>query len=279
MGVTTLAMVFKRRDLPEVGELVIARVKRIIPQGAYADLLEFENLDAFIPWSEISTRYFRDVREVLREGQIVVGKVIRVDKKKRPPQIDISIKRVSEGERRVRIMRWKRDQKAQKIIELAAKKAGLDLEEAYRKLWVPLYTKFRDVLSLLEDSVLKGPEVLMSAGIPEDLAKIVWEEARRHIEIRKVKIAGLLILRCYKPDGVHRIKKLLIELENSIPRDEHTSLRIISVGSPRYRIDIVSTDYKKAEKILSELVEKARELAKELEIDEFDFKREEVSRA
>ncbi len=274
-----MAMVFKRRDLPEVGELVVARVKRVIPQGAYADLLEFENLEAFIPWSEISTRYFRDVREVLREGQIVVGKVIRVDKRKRPPQIDISIKRVSESERRVRIMRWKRDQKAQKIIELAAKKAGLDLQEAYEKIWLPLYEKFRDVLSTLEDCVLKGPEVLIEAGVPEDLAKILWEEARRHIEIKRVKIAGTLVLRCYKPDGVHRIKKLLMELESSVPRDEHTSIRIISVGAPRYRIDIVSTDYKKAEKILGEVVEKAKKLAEELGIEEFDFRREEVSRA
>jgi len=274
-----MAMVFKRRDLPEVGELVIARVKRIIPQGAYADLLEFENLEAFIPWSEISTRYFRNIRNVLREGQVVVGKVIRVDKKKRPPQIDISIKRVTEGERRVRMLRWKRDQRAQKIIELAAKKAGIDLETAYQNIWLPLYRKFKDVLSLLENSVIQGPSVLIEAGVPEDLAKVLYEEAKRHIEIKKVKIRGIMTLRCFKPDGVHRIKKLLMELENSIPKDPHTSIRIITVGAPRYQIDIVSTDYKKAESIMNEIVEKAKKLVKELGIDEFDFKREEVSKA
>ncbi len=274
-----MAMVFKRRDLPEVGELVIAKVKRIIPQGAYADLLEFDNLEAFIPWSEISTRYFRNIRDVLREGQVVVGKVIRVDKKKRPPQIDISIKRVTEGERRVRMLRWKRDQRAQKIIELAAKRAGIDLETAYQRIWLPLYNKFKDVLSLLENSVIQGPKVLIDAGVPEDLAKILWEEAKRHIEIKKVKIRGVLTLRCFKPDGVHRIKKLLMDIESSIPQDQHTNIRIITIGAPRYQIDIVSTDYKKAENIMNSIVERARKLAKELEIDEFDFKREEVSKA
>ena len=136
-----MSLVFKRKDLPEVGELVIARIKRVFEYGAYADLEEFENLEAFIPWSEVSTRYIRDIRSVLREGQIVVGKVIRVDKKKHPPQIDISIKRVSEGERRVRMMRWKRNQKAQKIIELTAKKLGKRLEEAYEYVWIPLDRK------------------------------------------------------------------------------------------------------------------------------------------
>ena len=63
-----------------------------------------------------STRYVRDIRDILKPNQIVVGKVIRVDKRKRPPQIDISIKRVTEGERRIRMMRWKRNQKAQKRI-------------------------------------------------------------------------------------------------------------------------------------------------------------------
>jgi len=274
-----MAMVFKRKDIPEVGELVIARVKRLIPQGAYADLLEFENLEAFIPWSEISTRYFRDIRDVLREGQIVVGKVIRVDKKKRPPQIDISIKRVSEGERRVRIMRWKRDQRAQKIIELAAKKAGLSVDEAYEKLWLPLYNKFKDVLSLLENAVMMGPKVLIDAGIPPELAEKLYEEAKRHIEIKKVKIRGVFTIRCYKPDGILRIKKLLMELENMPLPDQHTTMRIITIGAPRYQVDIVSPDYKTAEKLMNELVEKAQKLAKELEIDELSFKREEVSKA
>ncbi len=274
-----MSLVFKRKDLPEVGELVIARVKRLIEHGAYADLEEFENLEAFIPWSEITTKYFRDIREVLRVGQIVVGKVIRIDKKKRPPQIDISIKRVGENERRVRMLRWKRDQKAQKIVEIVAKKLGMSLDEAYEKIWKPLYEKFRDVLTLLENAVIQGPQVLIDAGLSEDIAKVLYEEAKRHIEIKKVKIRGTIYARCYKPDGVERIKKLLMELESIPLPDQHTSLRIISIGSPRYSVEIVSTDYKVCERVLQQMLERANELVKELGIDEFKFERGEVGKA
>ncbi len=272
-------MVFKRKDLPEVGELVIARIKRVFEYGAYVDLEEFENLEAFIPWSEVSTRYIRDIRSVLKEGQIVVGKVIRVDKKKRPPQIDISIKRVTEGERRIRMMRWKRNQKAQKIIELAAKKLGKSLDEAYEKVWIPLYKSFADVLSILEECVIRGPEVLREIGLPEDWVQALYEEAKRHIEIKKVRIRGCFELQSYKPDGIERIKKFLSELESVEIPYKHTTLRIYTIGAPRYQIEIESADYKTAEKLLSQILEKAEKLSRELELDVYSFRREEVGKA
>jgi len=274
-----VSLVFKRKDLPEVGELVIARIKRVFEYGAYADLEEFENLEAFIPWSEVSTRYIRDIRSVLREGQIVVGKVIRVDKKKHPPQIDISIKRVSEGERRVRMMRWKRNQKAQKIIELTAKKLGKSLEEAYEYVWIPLYKTFADVLSILEECVIQGPDVLRNIGLPEEWIGPLYDEARRHIEIKKVKIRGCFEIQSYKPDGVERIKKFLSELESIEIPYSHTALRIYTIGAPRYQIEIESADYKVAEKILSEILRKAEKLSRELGLDVYSFKREEVGKA
>ncbi len=274
-----MSLVFKRKDLPQVGELVIARVKRVFEYGAYADLEEFENLEAFIPWSEVSTKYIRDIRDVLREGQIVVGKVIRVDTKKRPPQIDISIKRVTDNERRVRIMRWKRDQKAQKIVEFAAKKLGLSLDEAYDKIWAKLKQKFPDVLSILENAVIQGPEVIEEVGIPKEWALAIYEEAKKHIEIKRIKIRGMFEIRCYKPDGVERIKKLLMELESTPPPDQHTKIRLYTVGAPRYQVEVEGIDYKVAERYLSEIVEKGEKLAKELGIDVYNFKRVEIGKA
>ncbi|HID80716.1 MAG TPA: S1 RNA-binding domain-containing protein [Ignisphaera sp.] len=49
-----MSLVFKRKDLPEVGELVIAKIKKVFEYGAYVDLEEFENLEAFIPWSKLA---------------------------------------------------------------------------------------------------------------------------------------------------------------------------------------------------------------------------------
>ncbi len=274
-----MTMVFKRRDLPEIGELVIAKIKKVFEYGAYVDLIEFDNLEAFIPWSEVSTKYVRDIRDVLKEGQITVAKVIRVDKRKRPPQIDLSIKRVTEGERRVRMMRWKRDQKAQKIVELTAKKLGKSIEEAHEYVWNKLKEKFLDVMTILEEAVIKGPEIFIEIGIPEDWAKALYEEAKKHIEIKRIRLRGLLEVKTLKSDGVERIKRLLLELENTQPPDKFTSLKIYLVGSPRYQVEIESTDYKIAERYFNELISKAEELAKKLGIEYINFKTQEVTKA
>lgn len=92
-----MSIPFRKKRLPEIGEVVIARITKIIDKGAYAELLEFEKNEAFIPWSEITTKSIRDIRDVLKEGQVVIGKVIRVDKKPYRVEVDISLKRVTES--------------------------------------------------------------------------------------------------------------------------------------------------------------------------------------
>ena len=108
-----------RRELPEVGELVIGTVERIEEHGVYVRLDEFNGLLAYMPKGEVSSKWVRNIRDYVREGQRTVFKVIRVDKKKK--QVDISLRRVTQAERRNKIMAWKRAQKAHKILELIAK--------------------------------------------------------------------------------------------------------------------------------------------------------------
>jgi translation initiation factor 2 subunit 1 len=109
-----MSIPFKKKGLPEIGELVVAQIKKVFDYGAYTNLLEYENLQAFIPWSEVSTKYVKDIKDILKEGQVAIGKVIRVEKKQGRIEVDISLKRVFEGEKKVKMLRWKRVQKAQK---------------------------------------------------------------------------------------------------------------------------------------------------------------------
>ncbi|MEM5873700.1 MAG: S1 RNA-binding domain-containing protein, partial [Acidilobaceae archaeon] len=95
-----------RRPLPDVNELVVCTVTKVHDYGAYAELDEFAGVTAFIPWSEISSKAFRRVEEVLKEGQKVVGKVLRVYKDRM--SVDVSLKRTLEGERRRKMLAYKR---------------------------------------------------------------------------------------------------------------------------------------------------------------------------
>jgi len=272
------ALVFRERRIPDVGEIVVARITKVFDLGAYASLEEFEGLpEAYIPWNEVTTRHVQDIKSLLKVGQIVVGKVIRVDKKKNPPQIDISLKRVFDNERRVKIMRWKREQKAQKIVELTAKKLGLKIDEAYHRIWIPLKKVHPDVLSILEIAVVEGVDPLVKAGLDPKLAEALLEEARKHVEVKTVSISAELRVRTFKGDGVERLKKLFTAIEDYIMKrkTEITKFSLYLAGSPRYVLILEGRDYKTLEKVLKDLTTYAEALARDLGIDEISITRRE----
>ena len=109
-------MVRKRYRLPRVGELVIGTVKKVFDYGAYMDLDEYNNKEAYLPWSEVSSKWVKDIRDFVREGQKVVVKVIRIDRKRE--HIDVSMKRVNSTEQRRKLLEFKRAQRAEKLLEI-----------------------------------------------------------------------------------------------------------------------------------------------------------------
>ncbi len=107
---------------PEQGEIVVATVKKITTFGAFCSLDEFDNQDAFIHVSEVSSGWVRNVRDHVKEGQRLVALVLRVDTIKR--QIDLSIKRTREAEKKRKIEEFNQDNRAHKLLERFAIKLG-----------------------------------------------------------------------------------------------------------------------------------------------------------
>ncbi len=263
----------KRKELPDVGELVVGTVREVYDYGAYLTLDEYGGKEAYLPWSEVASRWIRSIHEAVKPGQKVVVKVIRVNRAR--GQIDVSLKRVTDSERRRKLMEWKRAQKAAKILEIVASKLGKSLEDAYREAGWKIEDYYGEIMAGLEQAVVEGPQALLRAGVPEEWANALAEEAKRHIEIRRVRIYGTLTLRTLKPDGVKRIKEILYTIldtpkEMSLP---NVNIEVYTVGAPRYRIEVEADDYKTAEKVLSRAIKTAEELARKLEV-EFQFTRE-----
>lgn len=271
-----MSTTFKKKSLPEVGELVVAQIKKVFDYGAYSNLLEYENIEAFIPWSEVSTKYVKDIKDLLKENQIVIGKVIRVEKKQGRIEVDISLKRVFEGEKKVKMLRWKRIQKAQKIVEITAKNLGKTLDEAYKNVWVFL-EKNIDPMSLIEEAVLKGQQKFIEIGINEVWAKALYEEAKKHVTIKTVRIRGIAKLISYKPDGIEKIKNILMEIENKFKKSG-VNLSIYTVGAPRYRIEIEAHDYKTAEEVYNQIEAFLKDVTQDTGIDFVEFEREELEK-
>ncbi len=265
-------MVKARKELPGVGELVVATVDKIFDYGAYVKLDEYEGMDAYLPWSEVSTRWIRNIRDVIREGQKIVVKVIRVNRRRRT--VDVSLKKVADNERRRKMLWWKRYVKAAKIIELIAEKIGKNIDEAYEQVIWRLEDFYGDPMYGLEEAVLRGDEALREAGIPEEWINPILEEVKRHVRVKKVKIRGTLILRSLKPHGIEDIRKVLLQIPSiAIKSGEGIKAKVYTLGAPRYIIEIEANDYKSAEKALSNILRNIEHEAKSLGM-EMRFERE-----
>ena len=118
----------KKREWPEIGDLVMATVQSVVDYGAYVTLDEYSK-QGLLHISEIASSWIRNIRDVVREGQKVVLKVLRVNERKN--HIDLSLRRVNRRERIEKIKNWKIDRKTESILRVVAEKRNLTSDQMY----------------------------------------------------------------------------------------------------------------------------------------------------
>lgn len=248
-------VVKSRREYPEKGELVIGTVTRIANHGAYVQLDEYDNKEGMIHISEIALSWVRNIRNFVREKQKVVAKVLRINPQK--GFIDLSLRRVTEQQRRQKIQEWKRVQKAEKLLEMSATKIGKTLDEAYIEVGKKLEAAYGSIYNGFELVSEKGPNLLEDLGIKKDWIEIITEISKTHVEPPKVNIARTVEMTCWKRSGIDAIKKAFREAIGAV-QDEETMVNIYTLGSPKYRIEITADDYKQAETTLEKIINTAK---------------------
>jgi translation initiation factor 2 subunit 1 len=250
-------VLMSKYPLPRVGELVVGTVEEVYDFGAYLYLDEYNGIRAFLPWSEVASRMVRNIARVVKPGQKVVVKVIRVYRARK--QVDVSLKRVMEGEKKRKMMEYKRKVKAATLIKLVGEKLGKKEEEAYREVIWKLEDRYGDPMIGLENAVLYGEQALREAGIPEEWIEPLLEAAKTHIEVKQVKLSWIVTATSKAPDGVDRIKDVLTTIKESIQKkgkDNITLLRIYTIGAPKYRLDVMGHDPKTLDKTVTKVLEK-----------------------
>ena len=230
---------------PEPGDLVIATVESVMDYGAYANLDEY-NKRGFLHISEISSARIRNIRDLVREKQKMVLKVLRVDLEK--GHIDLSLRRVTKRERIEKIKVWKKERKGDALLNAVAQKVGLPIHEVYQKAGIIL--EERDGLyEGFEKALKEGPEALVKLNIPEDIAKAFAEVAEERIHIKLVKVKGVLEIRCMKPNGV----KCIRDAFNNAQKAKDAKIEFSVIAAPKYSVEVSADNWKRAEDLLEEV--------------------------
>lgn len=245
-------MVLKRAEWPNEDEYAVAVATKVAPYGAYVQLPEYGDKEGFIHISEISSTWVRNIRNHISEKQRTIVKVLKVDTQK--GHIDCSLRRVSTEAKRSKNNEWKRAQKAEKLLELVGKENNMTLEEIYEKIGFPMEDYFGEIYKGLERAADGDVSVFDEVDAPKELRIAVAEFAKARIEIPSVEIDGEMRITVPGAGGVEVIKKALSSGLESGKSKEKSSVEIYTLGSPRYKLRIVSPDYKDAEDVLSDVL-------------------------
>src|SRR3990172_8630025 len=110
-------MLYKKQGYPQEDELVLCTVTSVQHHSVFANLDEYGKT-GMIHISEVSPGRIRNIRDYVKEGKVVVCKVLRVYLERQ--QIDLSLRRVGESQRRQKVDQMKQEVKAEKILEMIA---------------------------------------------------------------------------------------------------------------------------------------------------------------
>ncbi len=246
-------MIRRKSEWPTIDEFVMCTVTKVFNQGAFMKLDEYGGEEGMVHISEVASGWIKNIRDYVREGQKAVCKVLAVDPKRK--HVDLSLRRVKESERRWKVQQLKREQKADKLLELAAGKLGKSLDEAYEEVGFTLQDKFGDLYSALE-SAAKDKEALIDVVKDQRWAEVLSDIAVSKVEPPSYNVVGYLDLTCYSPNSVEVIKSSMIDARDSTKKNG-IDVKFYYVDSPRYRIEVTAPSYKVAESVMQKAVDGA----------------------
>ena len=239
-----------RAELPEEGELVIGTVTSIRNFGAFVTLDEYAKREAFIHLSEVATGWVKYIRDHIREGQKIVARVLRVDPSK--GQIDLSLKRINDHQRREKVQAWKNEQRALRLVDQVAKSLKITADEAVDQVGPVLVERYGSLFAAFEVASA-DPKRFQKENEKAPWAMAFLKVARENILPPRVTILGTLEVSDPGADGVDHVRAALLAAENVDPQ----SVEVQYVGAPRYRIRVNAPQYKAAEETLKKATEAA----------------------
>ncbi|HLC65874.1 MAG TPA: translation initiation factor IF-2 subunit alpha [Candidatus Nanoarchaeia archaeon] len=243
-------MLLVKKGFPEEGELLMCTVTNIQYHSVFVGIDEYQKT-GLIHISEIAPGRIRNIRDYVEEGKKVICKVLKVDTEK--GHIDLSLRRVNEGQKRAKVNEVKQHQKCEKIIEMVARAMKKDLKALFAEVSDNALKKYDTLYSCFEE-VATDKVKLKDLGIEEKAAKALTEAIKVRIKEAEVTIGGELFLSSYAPDGINIIKESLKKV-----KEVSDKISVSYLGSGRYQVTVTAPDYKEAEKLLEKSTEDALE--------------------
>ncbi len=257
-------------NFPKPNSVVIATAKKVLEHGAYFHLDEY-GIEAYMPIGEVSASRVVNIEDVVKEGKKYVCKVIRVDPYR--GHVDISLKKVTEQERKSKMIEWKRNQRAIKLIELVAERLKMNKDQLLNILSSYIGDEFIDYLSIFERPIKEGYEILDKLDLDKNIKAVLIEVAKEHIKIPIPELKAEIALFTSAKDGIKLIKEILENAHKSLVDIKGLrEVEITYIGATRFLVRVQANNFKIAELALERFENSIKNNSKKLNIF-FSFKR------
>ncbi len=241
-------MLFQKHGFPEENEILICSVTKVLPHSVFVRIEEYDK-SGMIHISEISPGRIRNIRDYVKEGKVIICKVLRINREK--GHIDLSLRRVSESQKRNKVNEIKQEQKAEKIIDFVAKKFKKDTKKMYEGIFSKVEEDYGTPYLFFE-SFIEEEASLDILGLDEDVKKELADTIAQRIKPIEVMIKGELLLITYDPNGVEIIKESIKKAEDTDP-----AIFVRYKGAGKYHIETKASDYKEAEATMKQAADNA----------------------
>lgn len=228
------------------GDIYICRVRKLLQHGIIVTIGNGET-EGFIHISELSKRWVRDVKDVAKEGEVLVCKVITLGQSP-----ELSIKRVTDSEKREALREWSIENRLIKLIEKFYKKDTDKLKDQIIK-------KYGSIFSFYEALTKNGKAELEDMKLNKEITNELLDFVEK--TKKKVIIKNQLELKTYEEKGVEKIKELL----NECAKTKGVSIKYIK--APVYMMTLDLGDTKKTLNENKKLLELISKKSKMLNID------------
>ncbi len=222
--------------LPRQGGLVLVVVSKITNFGAYCKLIEYGNVEAFLPIREISSGWIKNIREYIHDGQKLVCFVHGIDKEK--GTIDISLKRVSPKDSKEKIRSYNLEKRLNALFAQVLKKekyAG-----SKEELAAAIIQEFGTYTNMMENAVASTPEFAQSK-LPKKVKEAFVKILEQNRKQKRYFVSYIATITTYNTEsGATELRGLMKEIKD-------TGVELGYIGAPKYRLFAEGTDYTDAE--------------------------------
>lgn len=163
---------FYKNKLPKVDSYVMARIIKVDDEGAECQLMEYDNIPAYMPISQFSSKRLRSIRQVAKAGSEEILRVFNIDQ--RTGAVDLSKKTLTEEDITKASLWYRKSRKWHNIMKRIAEKCGTEVQAVYLSFGWDIYLKLApksdtgDVEAEVNDT---GAEVNETGDVEDKVTK------------------------------------------------------------------------------------------------------------